>query len=161
MGEANVADLVLKRIWQGSVEALLDPDLMRQVDAVISIVKPKHLASFHLSIHHLVIPVRDGDDTIFEWFDIAFDFMERALKEGKTLLIHCMAGRSRSSTILIGYMLTKLEFVSYDQALAALHAVRPSIALMPSYEKRLRELADSASINTANLNSCVSEHIKC
>ncbi len=135
------ADRVLKQIWQGSVEALLDYEVMSQVDAVISIVKPKHVERFSINKPSLLIPVRDGDEELFDWFPTAFAFMKRILAEGKTLLVHCMAGRSRSSTLIIGYMLQELGlFVSYEQALATLRAVRPSIALMPNYERRLKQI---------------------
>lgn len=135
----NTADLVLKRIWQGSVEALLDPEVMSIVGAVVSVVKPKHVERFKVDLDHLLIPVRDGDEALFDHFERAFNFIEARLAEGKNVLVHCMAGRSRSSALLIAYMLDRLEFVSYDQALAALRAVRPSIALMPNYEAFLRK----------------------
>lgn|SRR3989338_1019407 len=138
--QENVADCVLKFLWQGSVKSLLDIEMMCSVDAIISIVKPKNLHSFRTTKPHLIIPVQDGDEELFEWFEIAFNFLDEFRRSGRSVLVHCMAGHSRSSALIIAYMMERLDFISYEQALAALRVMRPSVILQPNYERRLQKL---------------------
>ena len=61
---------------------------------------PKDIKYCHLSL-------TDNPQTdIVQYFDEAFDFIESARKRNQNILIHCQLGISRSSTILIGYLIT-------------------------------------------------------
>jgi dual specificity phosphatase 12 len=53
--------------------------------------------------------VEDHDQfNISSIFDTTFEFIERARKS-TNILIHCYAGISRSATVLIAYLMRKLE----------------------------------------------------
>lgn len=56
---------------------------------------------------HSIIPAQDVDDfDLSKYFDSSFEFIEKARKS-TGILIHCQAGISRSTTILLAYMVRK------------------------------------------------------
>jgi len=55
------------------------------------------------------------------------------------VLVHCFAGKSRSTTILLSYLMRSQRW-SLDKAYAHVKAVRPAIAPNPGFVTQLREL---------------------
>lgn len=58
----------------------------------------------------------DGDKPIVKIFLKTIVFIENALSEGRKVLIHCRAGRSRAPTMTVSYIMMK-ESVSHKDAL--------------------------------------------
>lgn len=60
--------------------------------------------------HYLYIPADDHQDfNLMPFFDQTFTFIE-ATRKKTNVLVHCMAGISRSSTIVIAYLLKKYGY---------------------------------------------------
>lgn len=75
----------------------------------------------------LVIEEDDSPQSnIIKYFPQTFDFIESALRESEknAVLVHCMAGISRSSTIVAAYLMKKHKW-SADRALQEIRKVRP------------------------------------
>lgn len=80
----------------------------------MSITCPK--PDFISDAHFLRIPVNDGHAAkILPFFDIAFKFIEKCRKAKCKVLIHCLAGISRSPTLAIAYLMKHLNLKS-DEA---------------------------------------------
>lgn len=100
---------------------------------------PSELAYLHL--HDL----RDATGVDIErYFDETFDFIDGAIKRRGRVLVHCVMGRSRSSTIVAAYMMRTHGMAMLD-TLGLIRQVRPSIAPNRSFsiqllrhERRLR-----------------------
>lgn len=71
--------------------------------------------------------VKNGDENYFlneilynyknkPYIEIAYNFMDLAINNGSKILIHCMAGISRSVS-MIAYYLMKKYFINFDEAL--------------------------------------------
>ena len=56
----------------------------------------------------------------------AVEFIDKAIKSGGNVYIHCRSGRSRSVGIVIAYLLSKRVYTTYHEALAFVRAQRPS-----------------------------------
>ena len=64
----------------------------------------------------LRIPVNDGHtDKILPYFDAAFKFIDKCRKSNSIILIHCLAGISRSPTVAIAYVM-KEKNITWDEA---------------------------------------------
>jgi len=49
----------------------------------------------------------DPNSDISKYFDTTYNFIDSHIKQKKNVLVHCMAGISRSTTIVLNYILRK------------------------------------------------------
>lgn len=76
--------------------------------------------------HHLQIPIEDMDNVnILNYFQDAIEFISDKLKT-TNVLVHCMAGISRSTTIVIAFLMANQK-MTYEQAHAYVLAKREII----------------------------------
>lgn len=64
--------------------------------------------NFPETIEYKKIEIYDSmGSNIRSHFDEAYDFIEDAIENGGTVFVHCVMGMSRSSTIVISYLMRK------------------------------------------------------
>lgn len=99
---------------------------------------PTSLYHYH-GINHLVIPTRDYcfapslSDTCR-----AVDFIHENASCGQTTYVHCKAGRGRSTTIVICYLVHHKQMTP-DSAYEYLKSIRPRVLLAPSQWQAVQE----------------------
>ncbi|KAG0199027.1 dual specificity phosphatase 12 [Mortierella sp. GBA30] len=72
-----------------------------------------------------VIPVPDMDETnLIQHFSDTYTFINGALEKGGKVLVHCMAGASRSVTIVCAYLMKSQKKTALE-ALTTVQALRP------------------------------------
>jgi predicted protein tyrosine phosphatase len=92
----------------------------------------------HPGVKYLVVDAEDVPD-----YDIrpgvmaALPFIQEGLKNGERILVHCHAGVSRSSTIVLLHLMINRGF-SLDDALARLKIVRPFVNPNSGFMRHLR-----------------------
>lgn len=86
------------------------------IGAVLTAAKDIKLSHPKSSIpHYLYIPGVDHERfDLSQYFDEAIQFIDRSLKD-TNILVHCMAGVSRSVTFVLAYLM-KHHGMSYRQA---------------------------------------------
>ena len=72
-------------------------------------------------------------------FADCFEFIDEARKGGGRILVHCLAGSSRSGAVVVGYTM-KEEKISLDDALKKAQEKRPLILPNPGFMEQLLEL---------------------
>jgi atypical dual specificity phosphatase len=119
----------LKQLGVGGVITLNEP---------YETLVPTKLYHAH-GIDHLVIPTRDY---LFapSFVDInqAVDFIHKNSSCGRTTYVHCKAGRGRSTTIVLCY-LVEYKHMSPAAALEYVRSRRPRVLLAPSQWKAVQE----------------------
>ncbi|XP_010540815.1 PREDICTED: putative dual specificity protein phosphatase DSP8 [Tarenaya hassleriana] len=99
---------------------------------------PTSLYKSH-SIDHLVIPTRDYCFApSMEAICKAVDFIHRNALAGKTTYVHCKAGRGRSTTIVMCY-LVQHKHMTPEAAYAYVRSIRPRVLLAASQWKAVVE----------------------
>ncbi|WCJ42602.1 Phosphotyrosine protein phosphatases superfamily protein [Euphorbia peplus] len=130
----------LKQLGVGGVITLNEP---------YETLVPSSLYRAH-GIEHLVIPTRDY---LFapSFVDIgrAVDFIHKNASYGRTTYVHCKAGRARSTTIVLCY-LVEYKNMTPVAALEHVRSRRPRVLLAPSQWKAVQEYSRRRPLPTAN-----------
>lgn len=91
------------------------------------------------------VPVEDDPATrIDAYFDDVADLLETARRRGKGAVVHCVAGVSRSTTLVLAYLLKYTDMslrVAFRHTKAIRPVVRPNMSFMAQlmeYEGRLK-----------------------
>ncbi|EFA76097.1 putative protein tyrosine phosphatase [Heterostelium album PN500] len=79
----------------------------------------------------------DVDYNIYDHFSEAFQFLDLAISEQRSILIHCNAGISRSSTILIAYLM-KRHHLTLEHAYSIVKKARPLIKPNQGFYNQLK-----------------------
>jgi predicted protein tyrosine phosphatase len=95
---------------------------------------------FPRDFEYLVLPLEDvHDQDIRSHFDKTFNFISKARKKDKgRVLVHCAAGISRSSTIIIAYLMREYA-LSLEDALVMTRNARPFVQPNDGFFQQLRD----------------------
>ncbi|XP_005995342.1 dual specificity protein phosphatase 8 [Latimeria chalumnae] len=147
---ANVGPTrILPHLYLGSQKDVLNKDLMAQngityvLNASNNCPKPDFIGESHF----MRIPVNDNYcEKLLPWLDNSSDFIDKAKVSNCRVIVHCLAGISRSATIAIAYIM-KTMGLSSDDAYRFVKDRRPSISpnfnflgQLLEYEKSLKLL---------------------
>ncbi|KAM8907842.1 dual specificity protein phosphatase 16 [Spinachia spinachia] len=121
---------ILPHLYLGCQRDVLNQDLMQQNDIVYvlnaSNTCPK--PDFIPESHFLRVPVNDSFcEKILPWLDRSMDFIEKAKASNARVLVHCLAGISRSATIAIAYIMKRMD-MPLDEAYRFVKEKRPTIS---------------------------------
>lgn len=98
----------------------------------------------------------EWDDTIefsntkefSESLEIVADTIHSKLKSGLTVLVHCFAGISRSTSAILAYLI-KYKKMTYTAAFEMVQKVRPIIKPNPGFIQQLRDFKDYLDLKVA------------
>ena len=79
-----------------------------------------------LSMTQLHLPTLDYHRPCADDIARAVDFIKEQIEEGKKTYIHCKAGRGRSVTIAVGYLMATRQ-ISANEAFLHIKSIRPNI----------------------------------
>lgn len=134
---------IIPRLWLGSQEALFDDDLLERHDishivtVMPTFINEQGVTSTQLAsevhqfcdsgIFRLIIPVEDSStENLLQYFPRATEFILAALCNGGHVLVHCLAGASRSPTVVAAFLMEVFR-LSPTQAIEKIRLSRPLI----------------------------------
>lgn len=127
------------RIWLGSAKSRLYVKEMG-ITAVISIVSPSQRESRLTKITDTNIieyPIDLVDHPSANIIDVIYQVTDILNREYEIFLVHCIAGKSRSPSALIGYFML-IYGIDYHEAFEMIFMRRPCIRPNPGFREQLQ-----------------------
>ena len=122
------ATSVCEGLWVGSVSAAKSIDDLRKrnISSILTIlrdIKVKYPKDFQ---HKVVIMADHPMEDLLGKLPDALGFLENELNNGRTVLVHCAHGISRSVAVCAAYLIVKKN-MTITEALSTIKAKRPQV----------------------------------
>ncbi|CAD8080220.1 unnamed protein product [Paramecium sonneborni] len=131
-------------LYLGNISSLMKSYKQYQIKAAITICEFSEFDDIQLD-NHLVINIDDDDyEDIYKYFEKTNKFIQDNLKKGN-VLVHCMAGISRSATIIIAYIMWSQK-KSYQESLNFVTEMRDIVYPNKGFRDQLKEYEQSLNI---------------
>ncbi|XP_068658878.1 dual specificity protein phosphatase 1-like [Aristolochia californica] len=146
--EDNIPCKIEEGLFLGSVGVACNKELLKSLNVTHVLVVAQSLEPAHPSdFIYKKVEVLDSPDTnIEQYFSECFDYIDEAKRTGGGVLVHCFAGRSRSVTIILAYLMKK-HHMSLAQALNFVKSKRPEISPNHGFISQLRHFERSLAVN--------------
>ncbi|MFS7933174.1 putative phosphoric monoester hydrolase [Helianthus anomalus] len=147
----DIPSQIEEGLYLGSLEAANNKTLLKSLNIThILTVASSFPPAYPNDFTYKTLDVHDrADVNIAQYFDDCFGFINDAKRTG-SVLVHCFAGRSRSATVVVAYLM-KTHGMSSSKALNLVKSKRsvvaPNVGFMlqlQSYEKSLPGMNGSA-----------------
>ncbi|XP_067876111.1 dual specificity protein phosphatase 8-like [Heterodontus francisci] len=152
---------ILPYFYLGSQNDVLNKEVMVQngISHILNVSSNCPKPAFIPDSHFLRIPVNDSYcDSLLPWLNKSVEFIDTVRSMKCRVLVHCLAGISRSAAIAIAYIMRTMDF-SLDDAYRFVKDRRPSISpnfnflgQLVEYEKAIRRIPASAYLKQSLLH---------
>lgn len=163
---SNYAEIIPEKLLFGDIIFSKDVKGMRKMNigAVVDLCHYKDVKSrvkYSHEIDSLYLPVYDRPTNNIDWAEAGSAFIESEIQKGKLVYVHCYYGISRSSTLVLHYIMTRCQ-MRLKEALALLREKRPIVCPTFGFLKGLSELdaklyGSSSLLPTEYSFQCISE----
>ena len=127
--------VLANKLYLGDLYDSTNEDLLNQNGITCIINVSRHEGNSSNDYNNYWLPLIDGDGNEQYEFDNAVSVLTDMLNKNEVVLIHCLAGISRSATVLCCWW-AKTNNISFDEAKEIIKLLRP---INPHY--KLEELA--------------------
>jgi protein-tyrosine phosphatase len=118
MDNTDISEII-PHLYLSNWETSNNPNILKKynIKAVITVEtrpKPQNIVNYYRAnnIDHMFIRLPDVPDAnISEYFEPSFQFISKHIMNGENVLVHCWAGISRSTTLVVNYLIKN----SYDR----------------------------------------------
>jgi len=138
------ASLIIDNLYIGDVYDAYDVESFKNqnIQNVLSAVTGFENI-YDNKINHLCLQLIDNEEqNIIRYFEISNMFIDTIVEKNESLLIHCIAGRSRSVTLLIAYLIYKYKY-TVDDAISLIKKKRSIIQPNQNFIRQLNIYYDN------------------
>ena len=142
------ANMIVDGVYLGNINSVYDFDQLK-ANGITHIISA--IAGFNppspLSFQYLVIDALDSTNSkISDCFESCNSFIKTALDNDGKVLVHCMAGRSRSAAIVGGFLIHQFGMSSVE-AVSLMQTKRPIVQPNESFMIQLEAYNSSVFID--------------
>lgn len=129
---------IYKNIYLGNANVAYTPEILKKYN-IQAIVQALPISIPNNGIdEYLVIPINDHpSENLLSHIPSFFEFMKK--NKNKNILIHCMAGISRSASLVIAWLMYKFNF-NYETSHKYVLSKRSIINPNPGFVEQLKKL---------------------
>lgn len=109
----------------------------RTVDATDFVLNATVELGFRYPVPSLRIPIWDGEEIPGDYIAVAVDFIRSVVARDNTILVHCIAGQSRSTSLVAAY-LAKTQGIGFHAAFAQVAEKRRIAESHPAVARSIR-----------------------
>ena len=157
--ESYHIDKITDKVYLGDIDGASQYDYFSKenITHVLSIINNSNInLSDNNKIAHKLLKLDDEENAnLIKYFKECIEFIENSGK----IFVHCLAGISRSPTIVISYLMWKAKVSFYD-AYFFVKSRRPFISPNPGFERQLKIFGDLLEKNNYYLNKIDFEKIQ-
>ncbi|KAK3249719.1 hypothetical protein CYMTET_40865 [Cymbomonas tetramitiformis] len=154
--EDRIPAEIFPEVYLGSYGAAHNKALLKQIGIThVLCVASSIKAAFPELLTYKSVEVLDNPEAdLAVHFAACFAFINEAIEGGGKVLIHCFAGKSRSATVLLAWIM-KHKLMPLDEAIAHVKGLRSVVSPNAGFMKQLRqfeavELVDSGVATLSN-----------
>ena len=133
---------ILSYLYLGSDEVSIDLDALSDhgIGHIINCTSDRPNYFETAGVKYLQVKVNDHrDDDIHQYFEQTSCFIENAKQSGSSVLVHCQKGMSRSSTIVLAYLM-RFADMNLISAFSHTKKIRPLISPNVGFMEQLLKL---------------------
>lgn len=130
---------IIENIYIGDKYDVINESFMRKnkISAVLNTAF--ELPRTPLAKDYLKLSMSDSrDELLYPNLVVAYSFLEKQQALGRNVIVHCSVGMSRSSSIVIGFLI--LKGMSFHSAYSLVKQQRPIIQPNEGFMKQLEQL---------------------
>lgn len=134
------ASKILDNLWLGAIQSSCNRDELKakNIETVVTAVYGAS-AAYPYDFNYERAKLRDvEDENILEYFETLLPKIHNELINNRGVLVHCIYGRSRSTSIVAAYLI-KYKKMTTEEALKFIKEKRTQIDPNPSYLSQLKE----------------------
>ncbi|KAF9237379.1 hypothetical protein BU15DRAFT_48773 [Melanogaster broomeanus] len=147
-------DEIVPNLWIGDLSSALDVENLRAKNIFSIVTAMRGKVTINATFNKYQINIDDSaDEDVLVHFLPSISFIQRELDKARGVLVHCMAGISRSATIVTAYIMYT-QSVDASAALEIIRAVRPQVDPNEGFLQQL-EVFHQASYKTSSRSKTV------
>ena len=129
-------------LYLGNMTAANDENILRAngISCIVQCLESRNIVTSYPFISYHYVTVNDvSTENIVRFIPQAISFIHRSLKAGCRVLVHCAAGVSRSSSVVIAYLMGKYR-ISFEEAKQRVKSKRQCVCPNIGFEQQLKSL---------------------
>tara|TARA_B100001029_G_C14738839_1_gene274381 strand:+ start:85 stop:534 length:450 start_codon:yes stop_codon:yes gene_type:complete len=136
-----MASEIITKFWLGNIIDSRNIEFLNNIDVVINCTK--NLPFNNEKNKHIRIKVDDNLEkeeivNMYKYLNNTTDYINDLLTKGKSIFVHCYAGKQRSATVVCAYLM-KYMSLTYDQATELVRSKRLIIFTpLPNFDAALK-----------------------
>ncbi|XP_015176092.1 PREDICTED: dual specificity protein phosphatase 22-like isoform X3 [Polistes dominula] len=139
----NGMNKVLPGLYVGNYQDSKDADQLERFEITHILAIHDTARRLHSNKHYLCILAADRpDQNLSQYFSLCNDFIHAARLRGGNVLIHCLAGMSRSVTVAVAYIMSTTN-LSWKEALKVVRVGRSIANPNAGFQQQLEDFESS------------------